>query len=137
MISVSASDIAPLVQAKKAIPIMVESDQPFSKLPGVPTVVQLGQQQHLPASTIKAFTGLAGVMNLGHAFIAPPGVPQDRLAALRQAFKKAVENPKFVAAATKAGLYVGYASPSQLQTWAHDGLSAASEFTQLLVNHSQ
>lgn len=137
VISVSASDINPLVQAKKAIPVMIESDQTFSKLPGVPTIVQVGQQQHLPQATIKAFEGLAGIMDLGHAFIAPPGVPQDRLAALRAAFKQAIENPQFDAAAAKAGLYVGYASPSQLTAWAQAGLSAASEFQSLLVNHSQ
>lgn len=132
VISVSASDIHPLVQAKQAIPVMLESDQPFSKLPGVPTIVQVGEQQHLPQSTIKAFEGLAGIMDLGHAFIAPPGVPQDRLASLRAAFKQAIENPQFDAAAAKAGLYVGYASPSQLTSWAQAGLAAASEFQSLL-----
>lgn len=137
IISVSASDIAPLVQAKHAIPVLVESDQPFSKLPNVPTITSEAKKVGLPASTIQAFVGLSGVMNLGHAFFAPPGVPADRLQALRQAFEQAVNNPEFQAQAAKAGLYVGYASPSQLSTWAKDGVDASSELAKLLVNHSQ
>jgi len=137
IISVSASDIAPLVAAKQAIPVLLESDQPFNKLPKVPTITSEAKKAGLPARTIQAFVGLSGVMNLGHAFFAPPGVPQSRLTALRQAFQKAVENPQFEAQAAKAGLYVGYASPSQLATWAKDGVDAQGLLAKLLVNHSQ
>ena len=41
--------------------------------------------------------------SIGRALIAPPGVPADRLAALRAAFDKMVQDPEFIAAAEKRG----------------------------------
>jgi len=45
-------------------------------------------------------------MTLGRPFIAPPGVPADRLALLRAAFRKAVEDPELRAEAEKQKLAI-------------------------------
>ena len=42
---------------------------------------------------------MAGNMILGRGWLAPPGVPADRVAALRAAFKKALEDPEAIAGA--------------------------------------
>jgi tripartite-type tricarboxylate transporter receptor subunit TctC len=44
---------------------------------------------------------LGGNMILGRGWLAPPGVPADRVAALRTAFKKSFEDPEAIAGATK------------------------------------
>jgi tripartite-type tricarboxylate transporter receptor subunit TctC len=41
--------------------------------------------------------------SIGRALIAPPGVPADRIAVLREAFDKVVQDPEFIAAAEKRG----------------------------------
>ncbi|HEX2727110.1 MAG TPA: tripartite tricarboxylate transporter substrate-binding protein [Beijerinckiaceae bacterium] len=41
--------------------------------------------------------------SIGRALIVPPGVPADRLAALRAAFDKVVQDPEFIASAEKRG----------------------------------
>ena len=43
---------------------------------------------------------------LGRPFVAPPGVPADRLAALRKAFMDTMKDPEFIAEADKAKLEV-------------------------------
>ena len=43
---------------------------------------------------------------LGRSVYAPPGIPKDRLAALREAFDKTVRDPKFLARMDGMGLYV-------------------------------
>jgi len=52
---------------------------------------------------------------MGHAFFAPPGVPADRLSALRGALAKTFQNKEFLAKAAKAGLYVGYQAATMLE----------------------
>jgi hypothetical protein len=50
---------------------------------------------------------MAGNMILGRGWLAPPGVPADRVAALRAAFKKALEDPEAIAGAVAAQDDVG------------------------------
>jgi tripartite-type tricarboxylate transporter receptor subunit TctC len=54
-----------------------------------------------------------------HPFMTPPGVPQERLEALQQAFKATLEDPKFLADAQKSNLYIQYVSPEVI----HEGLN--------------
>lgn len=128
--SVSASDIASVKD--KASPVVVVSAKPFDKLPNVPNVVDVATKDKLPSSTIDALTALSGVMDLGHAFFAPNGVPADRLSALRTAFEQSMKDPALLAAAEKAGLYPGYESDTDLSAATQTALSHASLFTDLL-----
>lgn len=132
--SLSSSDIAAL--AGKASPIVVVSSKKFSKLPNVPTVIDEAKKHNLPASTVKALTGLSDVMDLGHAFFAPNGVPADRVSALRSAFQKAMQDKGLLAAAQKAGLYPGYESGPDLATATKTALAQKSLFTGLLKTNS-
>jgi len=43
-------------------------------------------------------------LTVGRPFLAPPDVPADRLAALRQAFDSTTQDPAFLADAAKAGM---------------------------------
>jgi tripartite-type tricarboxylate transporter receptor subunit TctC len=112
-ISVSASDIAHL--GSKARVVVLTASEPFAKLPGIPTVVQAAEQQKLSAKTIDALKIMSSVMDMGHAFFAPPGVPAARLAALRAGFAKTFQNKEFLAKAAKAGLYAGYQPAATLE----------------------
>jgi tripartite-type tricarboxylate transporter receptor subunit TctC len=52
----------------------------------------------------------------GRPFAAPPGVPADRLTALRQAFDATVKDPDFLAEAGKAQMEVDPLSASEIET---------------------
>ncbi|MCL6593621.1 MAG: hypothetical protein K6T31_06560, partial [Alicyclobacillus sp.] len=101
-------------------------------LPGVPTVLDLAKQAGLSQDKIDALTAMSNIMDMGHAFFAPPGVPADRLAALRKAFQQTMQDPNFQAEATKAGLYLGYASADDLQQMTQDAMSHAAMLKPLL-----
>jgi tripartite-type tricarboxylate transporter receptor subunit TctC len=128
--SLSASDIAAI--KGKASPVVVVSKQTFNKLPNTPTVIEEAKKHNLSADRIKALTALSDVMDLGHAFFAPPGVPADRLQALRTAFQKTMQDKDMLAAAEKAGLYAGFESGQDLTQAAKDALGQKALFTDLL-----
>jgi tripartite-type tricarboxylate transporter receptor subunit TctC len=61
---------------------------------------------------------LAAIMNaseVGTAFFTGPGVPPDRLAALRHAFDETVKDPEFLAEAEKIRLGVSPMTGDELQ----------------------
>ncbi|MCL6598147.1 MAG: hypothetical protein K6T81_05340 [Alicyclobacillus macrosporangiidus] len=128
--SLSASDVKQIADKSKVV--VLQSTRPFDKLPGVPTVIDLAKQAGLSQDKIDGLTAMANVMDMGHAFFAPPGVPADRLAALREAFQKSLQDPAFQAEATKAGLYLGYASGDDLEKMTQDALSNATLLKPLL-----
>ena len=51
---------------------------------------------------------------LGRPFVLPPGVPADRVAALRQAFDATMTDPQFLADASRANLHVDAISGAEL-----------------------
>jgi putative tricarboxylic transport membrane protein len=132
--SLSASDIAAI--KGKASPVVVVSKDTFGKLPNTPTVVDEAKQHNLPDNTVQALTALGDVMDLGHAFFAPPGVPADRLQALRTAFQKAMQDKNLLNAAQKAGLYPGFESGQDLTQAAKEALGEKALFTDLLKTSS-
>jgi tripartite-type tricarboxylate transporter receptor subunit TctC len=128
--SLSSSDIASI--SDKANTVVLVSSKTFSKLPNVPTVTQEAQKHGVSGNTLQALQALSEIMDLGHAFFAPPGVPAARLTALRTAFKKSMDDPAFQKAAKKAGLYQGYETPADLSTAVTKALGKGSLFTDLL-----
>jgi tripartite-type tricarboxylate transporter receptor subunit TctC len=128
--SLSSSDIAHI--SSKATSVVLVSSRPFAKLPKVPTIIDEAQRHGLDAKTIQALQALSGVMDLGHAFFAPPGVPADRLAALRSAFTKSLNDPGLQQDADKAGLYLGPESATDLSAAVTKALGQGSLFTDLL-----
>jgi tripartite-type tricarboxylate transporter receptor subunit TctC len=81
------------------------------ELPEVPTVVEL-------AKTDEQRAILRAVMNateIGTAFFTTPGVPKDRVEALRRAFDATMKDPEFLAEAKKTHLTIGPMRGEELQ----------------------
>ncbi len=55
-----------------------------------------------------------GQLLLGRPLAAPPGVPADRLKALRDALFATMKDPEFLAEASKAGLDIDPATPDEV-----------------------
>jgi tripartite-type tricarboxylate transporter receptor subunit TctC len=71
-------------------------------LPNVPLVLDLAKTPEQKQILTLVFARQA----LGRPFLAPPGVPADRLAALRKAFMDTMNDPEFIAEADKAKLEI-------------------------------
>ena len=80
---------------------------------------------------------LGSVTDIGFTIMAPPGVPADRLAALRKAFLAMVQDPDFLAEANKIGLDPEPQSGEELQSTVTDTLNATGEAVQKLREVTQ
>ncbi len=57
-------------------------------------------------------------------FVAPPGIPADRLKALQDAFAATLKDPDFLAEAERAGVEIRYASPERVRVALNDIFNA-------------
>lgn len=67
------------------------------KMPDVPTIHELMTEHKTPASTRSLVTAILASGDLGRPFITPPAIPADRLKILREAFRKTMADPGFLA----------------------------------------
>jgi tripartite-type tricarboxylate transporter receptor subunit TctC len=63
----------------------------------VPTIHELMNEYKTAASTRSLVTAVLASGDLGRPFITPPAIPADRLKLLRDAFKKTMTDPAFLA----------------------------------------
>ena len=80
-------------------------------LKDVPAVVELATNEADRA----LLTFASSSAEIGRAFVAPPGVPADRIKALRDAFDATVKDPELLAEVAKAKLDFDPASGVELQ----------------------
>jgi hypothetical protein len=114
------------------VPLFLTTPQPSPLLPGIPTVMKLAQQYKLSASSVDTLDVFVHTMTMGKDWAAPPGTPADRLAFLRAAFRKATEDPGFLAVAKKAGRVGGYTSPNELEQTILNVIKNKDNFTPFL-----
>lgn len=67
------------------------------KMPDVPTIHELMTEYKTPSTTRALVSAVLASGDLGRPFITPPGLPPDRLSALREAFRKTMSDPAFLA----------------------------------------
>ena len=81
------------------------------ELPDVPTVVELARN----AEQRQILSAVMNATEIGTAFFTAPGVPQDRIDALRRAFDATVKDPEFLAEAARTKLTVNPMPGEELQ----------------------
>ena len=81
-------------------------------LPDVPLVMDLPMSDESRAILKLVFARQV----MGRPFAAPPGVPPERLAALRRAFIETLQDPEFLADAQKSGLEINPVSGEDVQS---------------------
>ena len=72
----------------------------LKKIPQLPDVPLAVDSVKDPKDKL-VFNLLDVVQKMGQPYVAPPGVPEDRLAALRKAFDDTVKDPEFLAESVK------------------------------------
>jgi tripartite-type tricarboxylate transporter receptor subunit TctC len=98
------------VKEKKIVPLMQMSLEKHRDLPDVPRLVDLATTADVQA----VFELMSVTADIGRPFVAPPGVPADRLAALRRAFAETMTDPEFLADAKKTNIEIRFVSGEEL-----------------------
>jgi tripartite-type tricarboxylate transporter receptor subunit TctC len=101
------------IDAGTLVPILQGGLERTPELPAVP----LMQDLTADATARRALEFISGGAAIGRALIAPPGIPDDRLAALRTAFDAVVRDPAFQAEAKRRNLYVEPTSGPGVQAY--------------------
>ncbi len=98
---------------EKKVTILAQfSLQRHADLPDIPTAVDLArndEERELLATVMNA-------AEVGSAFFTTPGVPADRLDALRRAFDATMKDPRFLADVAKTNLTISPLTGEELQT---------------------
>jgi tripartite-type tricarboxylate transporter receptor subunit TctC len=116
------------VRDKKLIPLMQMSLFKHADLPDVPLMVDLA-----PNDTARRVLEIVTITGeLGRPFVAPPAVPEDRIAALRQAFDDTMKDPEFLAEAEKLHKEIHPIGWKETEGLVQRVLSAPKEATDLL-----
>lgn len=71
------------------------------RLPDVPTIWELMERHRTPETARRLVRVLLASEELGRPYVGPPGIPEDRLRILREAFMKVVSDPELLAEAKK------------------------------------
>jgi tripartite-type tricarboxylate transporter receptor subunit TctC len=88
------------IRDKKANVLFQGGARPNSELTGVPFIADLARTPEEKQAVEFLFAG----NNLGRPFIAPPGMPAERVAMLRDAFNATMKDPQFLADAERQKL---------------------------------
>ena len=91
--------------------LTVFSDEPDPNLPGVPIVADFVQTP----DDRQVVSLLISQLEMGRPYVAPPGVPADRIAALRTGFMEAMKDPVYLAEAEKLHQIVAPADHAEME----------------------
>ncbi len=100
----------------KAILLYQNGVKRYSMLPNTPTMTELATSDEGK----RVMGVLAGTAEIGRSILTTPGVPPERLAALRTAFQAMMKDPQFVAATEKRKLMIDGATGEQMDAVTRD-----------------
>jgi tripartite-type tricarboxylate transporter receptor subunit TctC len=100
----------------------------FSKLPNVPTILELATNEQ-DRNVLKL---IASTSSIGRAILSTPDVPKERLDALRRAFDEMAKDPKFLADAARRRLGVDPAPGAALERMVADVTSQPDEVVEAM-----
>jgi len=112
---------------QKKINILVQlALSKHAELPNVPLIIDLAKTDEQRQILKLIFARQV----MGRPFLAPPGVPADRAAALRKAFMDTMKDKDFLADAEKAGMEITPVPGDQLQTLVKEIYATPPEIVQ-------
>src|SRR3954452_15174087 len=112
----------------KIVPLMQMSLFKHPDLPDVPLMIDLA-----PNETVRTVFELISITGeIGRPFVTAPGVPANRVAALRQAFDETVKDPEFLADAEKVQIEINPIPWQEMSDLVRRALSASKGAIDLL-----
>jgi tripartite-type tricarboxylate transporter receptor subunit TctC len=116
------------VREGKIVALMQMSLFKHPDLPHVPLMIELA-----PNETVRSIFELVSITGeIGRPFVTVPGVPPERIAALREAFRKAMADPDLKADAVKSHIDITPIFAEELDALVRRMLSAPKSATDLL-----
>jgi tripartite-type tricarboxylate transporter receptor subunit TctC len=112
------------------VPIVQFGSTKESDLPNAPLAIELARSTE--QQSVARF--MASNVDVGRSFILPPGVPADRVAALRTAFDRMVKNQAFIDEITKAGFQLSPATGPEVQSAVAQATKLDAELTKKIRN---
>jgi tripartite-type tricarboxylate transporter receptor subunit TctC len=100
-----------------------------AKMPDVPTIHELMTEYKTPASTRALVMAILASGDLGRPFVTPPGLPAERLKILREAFRKTMADPGFLADVKARKLEIDPDYGEQLEALAKEIVSQPREIS--------
>jgi tripartite-type tricarboxylate transporter receptor subunit TctC len=101
----------PKLESGEFVPIYVQGVRRLKEFPSAPTLGEFGSTE-----VEKAFLSVFNVTaEVGRSLATPPGVPAERLAALRTAYQAMVADPAFLADIKKLGIVLDLLAGAELQ----------------------
>ena len=101
-----------------------------AKMPDVPTIHELMNEYKTAATTRSLVTAILASGDLGRPFITPPGITADRLKILRDAFRKTLSDPGFLADVKARKLEADPDYGEDLETIAKDVIAQPREIVE-------
>jgi tripartite-type tricarboxylate transporter receptor subunit TctC len=111
-------------QKKVNVPIQIATAR-NPLFPDVPTVTELAKDER----TKKILQLILAPLEMDRPILAPPGVPAERVAALREAFHAAMNDPAFIAEAEKDHLEIQEISGLRVAQILNDAYAMPTEIT--------
>ena len=112
------------VKNKTVVPILQFTLTKHPLLPNVPRLLDFAKTDF--ERKIAEFDALSGA--IGHSNAAPPGVPPERIAALRKAIAATYRDPDFLAHAKKLRMTIAPISAEQVETYVDRMVSVSADF---------
>jgi tripartite-type tricarboxylate transporter receptor subunit TctC len=108
------------------IPVFAVADGRMKALPNVPSMTEFGRDD-----AEKTFLGIyTSSGTIGRALVFPPGVPADRVAALRAAYEKTIRDPEFLAEVKQRQIWFEPMSGPDLQAYVDKYMKTPAERVQ-------
>jgi tripartite-type tricarboxylate transporter receptor subunit TctC len=98
-----------------------------SRLPNVPTLYELMDQQRTPEASRRAAGAILASGGFGRPMVAPPGMAPELARALRDGFAKTMKDPEFVAEVTRRRYDLAPVSADEMQTMAREAVSQPAD----------
>jgi tripartite-type tricarboxylate transporter receptor subunit TctC len=112
----------------KAVLLYQNGLKRFAQLPNVPTMSELATSEE-GKSVMRV---LAGTAEVGRSILTTPGVPPERLAALRAAFQAMLKDPQFIAATEKRKVMIDGATGEQIDAITRDTMKLPKDIVAAL-----
>jgi tripartite-type tricarboxylate transporter receptor subunit TctC len=112
-----------LLKKGELVPIFAQAGQRLKNHPNVPILLEFGKTE-----VEKAFLGIFTLTaEIGRSLATTPGVPKDRLEALRAGFEKMIVDPEFKADLAKTRVALDPKSGAEMQKLVLDAMTMSKE----------
>lgn len=124
----SVSSRMPLIEQKKAVPVLLYGLKRDPAFPDVPlaTEITTGKDKELAANFIT-------LLELGRDLAAPPAIPQERAELLREAIAKALADPELLSKAKQSKLDVSPLSGPEIEQLMKQSLQMPEDLKSLIT----